>query len=104
MVAQSVIVKVDEEEGAQKRCLGCQVQGHWEGDGELVLQPQAAQGTNLLRILNENWLIFKMQKLFFYLWSTLSPGNCELFPLIDTTRVTPGFSVNLGLCFLIFFN
>ena len=64
MVAQSVIVEVDEEEGAQKRCLGCQVQGHWEGDGELVLQPEAAQGANLLRILNENWLIFKMQKLY----------------------------------------
>ena len=60
MVAQSVIVEVDEEEGAQKRCLGCRVQGHWEGDGELVLQPEAAQGTNLLRILNRNWLIFKM--------------------------------------------
>ena len=63
MVAQSVIVEVDEEKGAQKRCLGCRVQGHWECDGELVLQPEAAQGANLLRIVNENWLIFKMSKL-----------------------------------------
>ena len=59
-MAQSVIVEVDEEKGAQKRCLGCRVQGHWECDGELVLQPEAAQGANLLRIVNENWLIFKL--------------------------------------------
>ena len=69
MVAKSVIVEVDQEKGAQKRCLGRQVQGHWEGDGELVLQPEAAQGTNLLRILNEYWLIFKMQMLLFFFTS-----------------------------------
>ena len=92
----SIEIEVNEEEGSEQGGFGGRLKGCREGQTELVFQPEAAQRSYLDRVDGLFAAVKYLHFLCLYLWSTVSPRNCELLPLIDAARVAPGFPVNLA--------
>ena len=92
-MANSIIIEVNEEESSEQGGFGGRLKGGWEGETKLIFQPEAAERPHLVvkDIFKHNIQNF----LWLYLWSTVNPRNGELLPLIDATRVAPGFPINL---------